>query len=151
MSAGSARVSSSSSAPPQSPSPSPNSDVLAGYFKNHRLGRLFPWSLYHRPIDAELRLSSATVIIALLVGGKLLGIIGALLALPVAAALRMILEELRVELPGDDSAHATERDTDARAEREYIQQAAGAPPEQAAEVAGKIADQSAADNPQKDD
>lgn len=28
---------------------------LASYFANHRLGRLFPWSLYHKPIDAELR------------------------------------------------------------------------------------------------
>ena len=29
--------------------------ALASYFTNHRLGRLFPWSLYHRPIDRELR------------------------------------------------------------------------------------------------
>jgi predicted PurR-regulated permease PerM len=48
-----------------------------------------------------LRLSSAAVVIALLVGAKLGGIIGALLALPIAAALRMLVEELRVELPGD--------------------------------------------------
>lgn len=27
----------------------------ASYFTNHRLGRVFPWSLYHKPIDAELR------------------------------------------------------------------------------------------------
>ena len=29
--------------------------ALATYFTNHRLGRRFPWSLYHRPIDRELR------------------------------------------------------------------------------------------------
>ena len=34
-------------------------------------------------------------------GAKLMGIVGALLSLPVAAGVRMILEELRVELPGD--------------------------------------------------
>jgi SAM-dependent methyltransferase len=28
---------------------------LASYFGNHRLGRVFPWSLYHRPIDHALR------------------------------------------------------------------------------------------------
>jgi hypothetical protein len=36
------------------------------------------------------------VVIALLVGREAGGIIGALLALPIAAALRMLIEELRV-------------------------------------------------------
>jgi predicted PurR-regulated permease PerM len=47
-----------------------------------------------------LRLPSAAVVVALLIGGKLLGMMGALLALPVAAGLRMLVHELRVELPG---------------------------------------------------
>lgn len=47
-----------------------------------------------------LRLPSAAVVIALLIGGKLLGMVGALLALPVAAGLRMLVHELRVEPPG---------------------------------------------------
>ena len=33
-------------------------------------------------------------------GGELMGIVGALLALPVTAGVRMIVEELRIELPG---------------------------------------------------
>jgi predicted PurR-regulated permease PerM len=44
-----------------------------------------------------LRLSPVAVMIALLVGGTLMGILGALLALPVAAGLRMIVQELRAE------------------------------------------------------
>ncbi len=55
-----------------------------------------------RVYGRTLRLPASAVIVALLVGGELLGILGALLALPVAAGLRMIVEELRVELPGDD-------------------------------------------------
>ena len=50
-----------------------------------------------------LRLSPTAVLLALLAGGTLLGVTGALLALPIAAGLQMILEELRVEMPGDDS------------------------------------------------
>lgn len=48
-----------------------------------------------------LRLSATTVIVALLVGGTLLGILGAFLALPISAGLLMIARELRVEMPGD--------------------------------------------------
>ena len=73
--------------------------------------------------------------------------IGALLALPVAAAIRMLIEELRVELPGDDSEHPGVRETDARAEREYERKAAGAPPEEAAAVAAEIVDKKAVGRP----
>jgi putative heme transporter len=86
-----------------------------------------------------LRLSSAVVVIALLAGGKLAGIIGALLALPIAAALRMLVEELRVELPGDDTDDRQMRARDARAERTYARETAGASPEEAAAVATEIA------------
>jgi predicted PurR-regulated permease PerM len=41
-----------------------------------------------------------TVLVALLFGGSLLGIVGALLAVPTAAALQVIFEELT----GDDDA-----------------------------------------------
>ncbi len=97
--------------------------------------------LVPRIYGKTLRLSSAAVIIALLVGGKLLGILGALLALPVAAGMRMVFLELRVELPGDDSSNTVTEALDAEAEREYAQQSEGAAPEQAAAVAGKIADE----------
>jgi putative heme transporter len=92
-----------------------------------------------RVYGRALRLSSATVVIALLVGGKLGGIIGALLALPIAAALRMLVEELRVELPGDDTDDRSVRASDARAERTYAKESAGASPEEAATVAMAIA------------
>jgi len=88
-----------------------------------------------------LRLSSAVVVIALLIGGKLGGIVGALLALPIAAALRMLIEELRVDLPGDDTDDPKLRARDARAERKFQKESAGATPEEAAAVATDIASQ----------
>ena len=94
-----------------------------------------------RVYGRALRLSSATVVIALLVGGKVGGIIGALLALPMAAALRMVVEELHFELPGDDTDDRSRRARDARAERTYAKESAGASPEVAATVAISIANQ----------
>lgn len=94
-----------------------------------------------RVYGQALRLSSAVVVIALLVGGKLGGVIGALLALPVAAALRMLIEELRVDMPGDDTDDPGLRARDARAERTYARETAGASPEEAAAVATEIATQ----------
>jgi putative heme transporter len=92
-----------------------------------------------RVYGQALRLSSAVVVIALLAGGKLGGIIGALLALPIAAAIRMLIEELRVELPGDDTDDRRLRARDAQAERLYARETAGASAEQAAAVALEIA------------
>jgi putative heme transporter len=92
-----------------------------------------------RVYGKALRLSSAVVVIALLVGGKVGGIIGALLALPIAAALRMLVEELRVELPGDDTDDRNMRARDARAERTYARETAGASPAEAAVVATELA------------
>jgi predicted PurR-regulated permease PerM len=94
-----------------------------------------------RVYGRALRLSSAVVVIALLIGGKVGGIIGALLALPIAAALRMLTEELRVDLPGDDTDDPKLRARDARAERRFERESAGATPEEAATVATDIAAQ----------
>ena len=94
-----------------------------------------------RVYGQALRLSSAVVVIALLVGGKVAGIVGALLALPLAAALRMLIEELRVDLPGDDTDHPGTRARDARAERTYARETAGASPAEAAAVATEIANE----------
>jgi len=88
-----------------------------------------------------LRLPSAVIILALLVGGKLGGIVGALLALPLAAALRMLMEELRFGLPGDDTDDSALKQRDAQAEQAYAKQSAGASPEEAGTVAIRIADQ----------
>lgn len=87
-----------------------------------------------------LRLPSSVILFSLLVGSVLLGIIGALLALPVAAALLMLVEELRVELPGQqEQADAVEiRERDERGEEEYERRAEGMPAEQAAAIAVEI-------------
>jgi predicted PurR-regulated permease PerM len=92
-----------------------------------------------RVYGRALRLSSAVVVLALLAGGKLGGVIGALLALPIAAALRMLVEELRVDLPGDNTDDPKLRARDARAERTYDRETAGASPEEAAAVATDLA------------
>lgn len=94
--------------------------------------------LVPRVYGRTLRLPSAAVILALLVGGELGGILGALLALPMAAAIRMLVEELRVELPGDDSDHPETRAKDLAAERVYAKQSVGASPEEAAKLAASI-------------
>lgn len=89
-----------------------------------------------------LRLDAVAVTLALLVGGQLLGVIGALLALPLAAGLRMVVEELRVGLPGQPGDHSDARDRDEqRAEETYAALTAGAPAEKAAVVAVAIADE----------
>ena len=97
--------------------------------------------LVPRVYGRVLRLSPATVIVALLVGGTLLGIVGALLALPVAAGIRMIVKELRVELPGEEVRPASQRARDEAAEREYRQRAAGAPAVEAAAIAASVAEE----------
>ncbi len=92
-----------------------------------------------------LRLPAATVMVALLVGGKLLGILGALLALPIAAGIRMIVEELRFALPGDDVDYSDVRAKDAEAEAEFESRAAGVPACEAAAIAVEITEERRAD------
>ncbi|HUJ60907.1 MAG TPA: AI-2E family transporter [Kofleriaceae bacterium] len=98
--------------------------------------------LVPRVYGRTLRLSPAVVLIALLVGGKLLGILGALLALPIAAGVQMVVRELRVELPGEAPSDASEetRARDERAEHIYEQLAAGESVEKSAAIAGKLAE-----------
>ena len=87
-----------------------------------------------------LRLPSSVILFSLLAGSVLLGIVGALLALPVAAAVLMLIEELRVELPGQqEQAEDVEiRERDDRGEEEYERRAEGMPAEQAAAIAVEI-------------
>jgi predicted PurR-regulated permease PerM len=89
-----------------------------------------------------LRLPSSVVLFALIVGGTLLGIVGALLALPVAAAILMLIEELRVELPGETEVvgNAEQQTRDDRGEQEYERRTQGLPVEQAAAIAVEISD-----------
>jgi predicted PurR-regulated permease PerM len=86
-----------------------------------------------------LRLSPAVVVLALLAGGTLLGVMGALLALPIAAGLQMILHELQVELPGDDSEDRPARDRNARSEATYERLSAGATAPDAGQIAWELA------------
>lgn len=88
----------------------------------------------------SLRLPSSVVFFALILGTALAGIIGALLALPIAAAMLMLVEELRVELPGETvppEAMAQRREDDRTAE-EYERQTESLPAEEAAAVAVEI-------------
>lgn len=95
--------------------------------------------LVPRVYGRTLRLSPAVVLVALLVGGTLLGILGALLALPVAAGLQMILRETRIELPGDHIDDAV-RARDHKAERIYEQLSEGAPVDEAVAIAERLAE-----------
>jgi predicted PurR-regulated permease PerM len=98
--------------------------------------------LVPRVYGRVLRLDAVAVTIALLVGGQLLGVLGAFLALPLAAGLRMIIEELRVELPGQpgEASDARARE-EQRAEETYAALTAGTPAKEAAVVAVAIADE----------
>jgi putative heme transporter len=85
-----------------------------------------------------LRLSPTTVLLALLAGGTLLGVMGALLALPIAAGLQMILEELRVEMPGDDSDDRSARARNAKTEATYERMSAGSTAPEAGQIARNL-------------
>lgn len=87
-----------------------------------------------------LRLPSSVILLSLLTGGVLLGIVGALLALPVAAAVLMLVEELRVELPGqqEQAVDMDIKERDDRGEEEYERRTEGLTAGQAAAIAVEI-------------
>ncbi len=88
-----------------------------------------------------LRLPSSVVLFSLIAGATLLGIIGALLALPIAAAILMLIDELRVELPGEteQAKDAEMRIKDEHGELEYVRRTEGMPAEEAAAIAVEMA------------
>jgi predicted PurR-regulated permease PerM len=90
-----------------------------------------------------LRLPSSVVMFSLLVGATLYGVIGALLALPLAAAILMLIDEMRVALPGEPDAangDALQRRDD-RGNRLYERLTEGMPAEQAAAIAVELSDE----------
>ncbi len=89
-----------------------------------------------------LRLPSSVVLVALLAGGTLMGIVGALLALPVAAAILMLVEELRVDLPGTTETVelGQKRERDDQTAQEYAERTEGLPVVEAAAIAVEITD-----------
>ncbi|HEY8599661.1 MAG TPA: AI-2E family transporter [Thermomicrobiales bacterium] len=94
-----------------------------------------------RVYGQTMRLSPVAVLVALLIGGQLLGLIGALLALPIAAGIRVLVEDLRISLPGEQPGEATERATDREAEARYQTETAGASAVESAVLATAIAEQ----------
>ena len=94
-----------------------------------------------RVYGRALRLPSSVIFFALLAGAVLAGIPGALLSLPVASALLMLIEELRVELPGqqEQAVDVQTRVRDELGEAEYERRAEGMPAAEAAAIAVEIA------------
>ncbi|MFA6957494.1 MAG: AI-2E family transporter [Thermoanaerobaculia bacterium] len=93
--------------------------------------------LIPRIYGGALRLPSSVVFFALMVGGTLMGIVGGLLALPMAATIMMLIEELRVELPGEQEqvADTETRVRDDLAEQEYERRTEGGGAAAAAAIA----------------
>lgn len=97
--------------------------------------------LIPRIYGQTLRLSPLAVVVALLVGGQLLGVVGALLALPIAAGLRVVVEQLRIDLPGEQPEASQQRAHDAEAELAYAEQTVGVSARDAAGLATVMAEQ----------
>jgi predicted PurR-regulated permease PerM len=96
--------------------------------------------LVPRVYGQVLRLPSTVILFSLLAGGTLMGITGALLALPFAAAAMMLIEELRVQLPGEQAQAADEalKAKDDRGEEEYERRTEGVTAEKSAAIAVEI-------------
>lgn len=105
--------------------------------------------LIPRIYGRTLRLPSSMVLLALLIGGTLMGVVGALLALPLAAAVRMLVEELRVDLPGESVDDSAQRARDARAEQEYEDRSEGIPASDAAAIAVAISEEQLEQQPSR--
>jgi predicted PurR-regulated permease PerM len=90
-----------------------------------------------------LRLPSSIVLFALITGGTLYGIAGALLALPVAATLLMLADELKLDLPGETAQpdDETSERNDIIGEAEYMRRAGGMTAEASAGVALEISEE----------
>jgi predicted PurR-regulated permease PerM len=92
-----------------------------------------------RVYGKTMRLSPVAVTVALLAGGMLFGIIGALVALPIAAGIRATVEELRIDLPGEQAGEPEERARDAELESLYLRETEGASAVEAGNLAVAIA------------
>lgn len=90
----------------------------------------------------SLRLPSSIVLFALITGGTLYGIGGALLALPVAAAILMLIDELKVDLPGEtvQPADIIIEHHDLAGEADYLRRTDGLSAEESAAIALEISE-----------
>ena len=107
--------------------------VIYQQFENHLL--------LPRVYGQSLHISPLAVIVALLVGGTLLGVVGALLALPMAAGIHVLIENYRIGLPGDQPGDKEERAEAAQAEATYAAQPQGTSAMESAMRATEIAEQ----------
>ncbi len=91
----------------------------------------------------SLRLPSSIVLFALITGGSLYGIGGALLALPVAATLLMLIDELKVEMPGENmqADEKAVKQHDIVGEAEYLRRTDGMTAQAAAGIALEISEE----------
>ncbi|MDP9373083.1 MAG: AI-2E family transporter [Chloroflexota bacterium] len=96
--------------------------------------------LIPRVYGQTLRLSPVAVMVALLVGGKLLGVVGALLALPITAGLRVVVAHLRIDLPGEQPGEPARRAAEDHAEAFYAERTADSSAVEAAVTATALAD-----------
>jgi predicted PurR-regulated permease PerM len=96
--------------------------------------------LVPRIYGRAMRLPSSVILFALLAGGTLMGIVGAFLALPAAATIRMLIEEFGGGLPGESEQvrGMIRRRKEDRGEEEYLRRTEGMPAEEAAAIAVEI-------------
>jgi predicted PurR-regulated permease PerM len=74
--------------------------IAAGYYALYQ--QVENYVLYPRIMKRSVDVSPVATVIAVLIGGSLLGVLGALLAIPVAAAVQLVLQEVAV--PRQDEA-----------------------------------------------
>lgn len=102
--------------------------------------------LVPRIYGQSLRLSPIAVVMALLMGGQVLGIMGAILALPLAAGIRVLVEDLRINLPGEIAGEPAIRAAEEEAEAAFATQVEGASSVESAVIATAVAEQLQADS-----
>jgi predicted PurR-regulated permease PerM len=90
----------------------------------------------------SLRLPSSIILFALIAGGTLYGVAGALLALPLAATLLMLVEELKVDMPGEtmQPEELVVLEHDSIGEAEYLRRTDGMTAKDAAGIALEISE-----------
>jgi predicted PurR-regulated permease PerM len=66
--------------------------ICAGYYLIYQ--QIENYLLYPRIMQRSVNVSPAATVVAVLIGGSLLGVLGALLAIPIAAAIQLVLNEV---------------------------------------------------------
>jgi predicted PurR-regulated permease PerM len=74
--------------------------IAAAYYVAYQ--QIENYVLYPRIMKRSVDVSPAATVVAVLIGGSLLGVLGALLAIPIAAAVQLVLQE--VVIPRQDDA-----------------------------------------------